>query len=132
MSKTRCSYDIVDIVSILSILCRYRTYISIIRNRILRRPRFDTISSFNCWLNCIAVDIDTISSCCCWIKCFAIDIVDIIDTDTISFRNCWMSCIAVDIVDINLISIRYRFMLGSAELLSVLSISIRYRYDIVS
>ena len=35
MSKIRCSYDIVDIVefvSISSILCWYRTYISIIRN----------------------------------------------------------------------------------------------------
>ena len=31
MSKTR-SYDIAEIVSISSILCQYRTYISIIRN----------------------------------------------------------------------------------------------------
>ena len=65
------------------------------KESILRRHRFNiiTISSCNCLINCIAVDIvdiDTISSCSSWINCFSIDIVDIIDIDSISIRYRFM------------------------------------------
>ena len=121
-----------ELLSILSISIRYRyDYVSLLLDKLYccryRRHRIDidTISSCNCWINCIAVDVYTISSCTCWINCVAVDIetiffrdcriscsaVDIIDIDTISFHDCWISYIAVDIIDIDSISIRYRFVI---------------------
>ena len=102
-------HDVVTISSISSISYRYGLfYVDIVHTfllSILRRHRFDivTISSCNCLIKCIVVDIDKISSCSSWIKCLAVDIVDIIDIDSIS--------------------IQYRVMIvGLAVLLSISSI----------
>ena len=147
MSKTRCSYDIVNFVYFMLISYIHFYY----KESILRRHRFDivTISSCHCLINCIAVDIidiDTISSYSSWIHCFAIYIVDIIDIDSILIRYRFM---IVGLSVLLSISIRYRHVsVGSTVLLSIslisirychvlvflvfLSISIRYPHDIVS
>ena len=159
MFKTRCSYDtvdIVDIVSISSILCRYRTYISIIRNlyyvdidSISIRYRHVTGSTVLLSISSISIryrfvivgssELQSISS----ISSFSNGLVswitvDIVDIDMISFRDCWISCIAVDIVDIvdiDTISILYRHVhVWSTVLLSISlisSISIQYRHVLV-
>ena len=121
-----------DVVTILSISYRYVYFMLIsyihfyYKESIFRRHRFDivTISSCNCLINCIAVDIvdiidiDSISFHDCWISCIVVDI------DTISFHDCWISCIVVNFVDIDTISFHdCRISWIAVDIIDIYSIS---------
>ena len=128
-----------DVVTISSISYRYRLfYVDIVHTfllSILRRHRFDivTISSCNCLINCIAVDIDTISI---RYRFMIVGLAVLLSISSISIRYRHVpvvSTVLLSISSISSISIRYRHVLvGSTVLLSISSISIRYRHDIVS
>ena len=86
MSKTRCSYDIVDTMSISYILCRYHAYISTIMILYLLQ------------ITSTSIDIDMISSG----TCTAVDI------DLISIRYRHVLVLSTVLLSISPISIRYR------------------------
>ena len=126
MSKTRCSYDI---VSISSILCRYRTYISIIRN--LYNVDIVSISSCTCRINCFAVDIvswllDKLY--CCRYRRYRYNIVMFLLDQLYCRRYHWYRCHIVMFLLDQLYLSRYRY-----DIVSWLSDQLycrRYQFDI--